>query len=165
MNKQQLLRHYRRLLFTLFFAASMLMLSACSDDDSPEQQVREFVAGAIEAAENREALALRDMIADDYLDARGNNRRNISSLAFGYLMRNNNINLFSQISNIHFPSSEQADVQLYLAMTGQPVTSIDSVFNLRADLFLFELKLVKRDGDWLLNNARWQRVRADQAMQ
>ncbi len=139
-----------------------LIPCACSDDETPEQQVRDFIAAGIQAAENRKAGELRDMIDDDYMDVKGNDKKSVSRVALGYFLRNRNIHLFSQINSIHFPKPEQADVQMYVAMTGKPVDSLDRVFSLRAELVRFDLKLVKRDGEWLLNNARWQRVRADE---
>lgn len=139
----------------------IFILSSCSDDDSAERQIRDTIDTAIQVAESRDVSDFRKLIDDSFRDAQGHDKNAVTRIAAGYFLRNRNIHLFSQINQIHFPNPQQADVQLYLAMTGQAITDIDSLFNLRADLYQFDIKLVKKDGDWLLNNARWKRVRQD----
>jgi len=139
-------------------------LQGCSDEDPAEQQVRHYIDSAILATESRDLGDFRALIDDNYRDAQGHDKKTLSRMAAGYFLRNRNIHLFSKINHIHFPNPEQAEVQLYLAMTGQAVSDLDSLFSLRAELYQFDIKLVKKDGDWLLNNARWQRVRQDELM-
>jgi hypothetical protein len=152
MSRSQYLINLLLLLFTL---------NGCSDKHSPEQQVRDTIDTAIRVAESRDVSDFRNLIDDNFSDAEGHDKNTLTRIAAGYFLRNRNIHLFSQINHIHFPNPQQADVQLYLAMTGQAVTNINSLFNLRADLYQFDIKLIKQDDDWLLNNARWKRVRQD----
>lgn len=140
----------------------LVILNGCSDPDSPEQQVRDTIDSAIQVAESRDVSDFRELIDDGFRDAEGHDKNAVTRIAAGYFLRNRNIHLFSQINHIYFPNPQQADVQLYLAMTGQAVTDINSLFNLRADLYQFDIKLIKQDGDWLLNNARWKRLRQDE---
>ena len=145
----------------LLVLLTSLLGTACSDDDSPEQQIRNYIAAGKLAAESRDLSDFKQLIADDFSDVQGHDKATLVRIAAGYFLRNKNIHLFTQINDIHFPHPDQADVRLYIAMTGQAVNDINSIFNLRADLYEFELKLLRQDGDWLLHNARWSRVRQD----
>lgn len=58
-----------------------LLLAACSGQpESLETEIRAFVAKAESAAEQRNAGELRALIAEDYLDAQGHDRRTIEQL-------------------------------------------------------------------------------------
>ena len=159
MNKPQNRFGYR--VFALLLSFSILVLSACSDDTSPEQQVRDTIDAARQAAESRDLSDFRAFIAEDFRDAQGHDRATVSRIAAGYFLQNKNIHLFTRINDIHFPSPAQAEVQLYVAMTGQTAVDTDSILNLRADLYQFDIRLINQDGDWLIDNARWKRVSQD----
>lgn len=142
---------------TLFFFIS-LALSACSDKNSPEDQIRQYVASAVVAAESREALAIHKLISDKYKDEGRRDRRRLVGLAVGYFLRHKNINIFTQISEIKFPVPDKATVKLYAAMTGSPVKNAQALLDIRADLYQFDLVLTNESGEWLLKNASWQRA-------
>ena len=145
---------------TTLLTVLLLTLLGCSDDtDSPEQQVRNYIEAGKLAAESRSLSEFKELIADDFRSAQGYDKTMMGRIAAGYFMGHQNIHLFTKINAIHFPQPQQADVQVYIAMTGQAASDINSLFNMRVDLYLFDLKLIKQDGKWLLNNARWKRVR------
>ncbi len=151
---------YRYPLRLLLLLMCLPWLGACSEPSTPEQQVRDSIQHAISAIESREATAFSDLIDDNYRDSRGQDKKMLIRLTLAYLLRNRNINIFTRINSIHFDTPEQASVMLYAGMAATPVEDIQGFLNLRADLFEFELKLVRDGDDWLLNNARWQRLRA-----
>ena len=155
-----MLKLYNRLA-SFLFCVILFQATGCSDSDSPEQQIKNYIAAGKLAAESRKLGDFKKLIADDFRDSQGHDKTSMVRIAAGYFLRNKNIHLFTQINDIYFPHPDQADVRMYIAMTGQAVHDINSIFNLRADLFEFELKLVRQDGDWLLQNARWSRVRQD----
>jgi len=145
-----------RLLFLVIVFS--FVLSACSDKKSNEDQVRQFVAAAVAASESREALTIRKLISEKYKDESRRDRRRLVGLAVGYFLRHKNIHLFTQVSEIKFPVPEQASVKLYAAMAGSPVTNAQALFDIRADLYQFDLMLTKEGDEWLLRKAGWQRV-------
>lgn len=138
-----------------FFA---LFITACSDDVTPESQVRSFIQTATEAAENRDALDLKELIAKDYSDDHGLNKTNLVRMAAGYFLRNRNIHLLTRIHSIDFPIQNQAKVTVYVAMAGHPVSAIDSLTTLRAQLYRFDLQLIHREAKWLIRSAHWQQT-------
>lgn len=136
-----------------------LFITACSDDDTtPESQVRNFIQTATELAEKRDALELKELIARDYSDDHGFNQANLIRMAAGYFLRNRNIHLLTRIHSIDFPVQNQAKVTVYVAMAGHPVSAIDSLTNIRAQLYRFDLQLVYREATWLIRSAHWQQA-------
>ncbi len=146
------------LLLATFLVFISVALSACSDKESPEDQVRQFIASAVTAAESREALAIRQLVSEHYKDDGHRDRRALTTLAMGYFLRHKNIHLFTQISEIKFPVPEQASVQLYIAMAGSPVKGAQALLDIRADLYQFDLTLARDGDDWLLQKLYWQRA-------
>ena len=142
---------------TLIFFVS-LALSACSDKNSPEDQIRQYVASAVTAAESREALAIHNLISDKYKDEGHRDRRRLVGLAVGYFLRHKNINIFTQISEINFPVPGESRVKLYAAMTGSAVKNAQALLDIRADLYQFDLVLTNESGEWLAQKASWQRA-------
>jgi hypothetical protein len=145
-------------------ALCLPLLSACGEKESREDKVREFLAAVIQAAEARDVLAVRELIADDYADADGRDKRSLVGLATGYFLRNKNIHLFAQIDAIRFPVAGESQVKVFVAMTGSPVTSAEGLLDLRADLYRFDLTLIPDDDDWLLKKADWKRVAIDEML-
>ena len=161
MNRQAFLSFVTHVILIFLIT---LALSACSEKKSPEDEVRQFVASAVIAAESREALTIRKLVSDGYMDQSGRDQRALTALAMGYFLRHKNIYLFTQVSEIKFPQPEKSSVKLYVAMTGSPVKGAQALLDIRADLYQFDLMLIKESGDWLLQKARWQRASVEEIM-
>lgn len=142
-----------------------LNLVACGKKTSPEEQVRQFIAKAETGAEARDVVAITELVSDAYKDEDGHDRRAVSGLVTGYFLRHKNIHLFTQIKDIQFPTPRQAKVKLYVAMTGTPVTGAQALIDLHADLYQFNLILVKEDHDWLLSTATWEPANIKELLQ
>lgn len=142
-----------RLLLLLW--AGGLLLGCSGGTNSPEDEIRNFIAGAVEAAERRSSADLTQMIHDSYLDQRGYNKQQVRSLLRVYFLRHKNIHLFTRISEIELLGDNQATARLHVAMAGSVINDIDAVSALRARIYGFELRLVKQD-EWLLQHASWK---------
>jgi len=76
----------------------------------------------------------------------------------GYFLRHKNIHLFTQIDEVKFSDPGKASLKLYVAMTGSPVKGAQALFDMRADLYQFDLMLAREGDDWLLQKLYWQRA-------
>ena len=132
-----------------------LLLGCSGGTNSPEDEIRNFIAGAVEAAEQRSSADLTQMIHDSYLDQRGYNKQQVKSLLRVYFLRHKNIHLFTRIGEIELLGDNQATARLHVAMAGSVISDIDAVSALRARIYGFELRLVKQD-EWLLQHASWK---------
>jgi len=139
-----------------------LLLVACSRDAaSPEVQIRTLVAQAQIAAEARDAPSLRALIANDYADAQGNDRKAMENMVRLHLLRNQSIHLFTRVRDIAFLQPDRATVSVAAAMAGRPVVSAGELAGMNADLYRFDLELVRRGGDWQVQRAAWEPARLD----
>ena len=149
------IRNFYRLFFYICLMTSSLYITSCSDDKSPEDQIHEFIETAKTAAQERSLSDFNALISDSFMGKNGYQKRDISRLAAGYFFRNKNIHLMTKTKTIYFPDPEQAEVQLIVAMAGQPINDAASILNIRAKIYKFDLALNKENGEWLLQNARW----------
>lgn len=138
----------------LLLSLALLALSCSQNDDSPEAQIRRFIAAGIEAAENRDSETLQDMLHIGYRDGRGYDRKQLAGLLRVYFLRHKNIHLFSKIDQIDLISDSHATVNMHVAMAGSVIANVDALASLRAQIYRFELELVKQP-DWQLQHARW----------
>ena len=141
---------------TLIILASYLLLFACTAKPvSPEDEIRQYLDNAVEAAESRNHGNLLDLIEEDYLDQKGVDKSQLSTLLRAYFFRHKNIYLFTKIREISFPADNEARVILHVAMAGSVISDASTLVNLRARMYRFELQLFKKD-EWLLRSAKWQ---------
>ncbi len=144
------------------WAVIALTLAACSRQSSPEAEIRELVAHAVTVAEERNVRDLRALIADDYADARGLDRKAVENLIRLHVLRQQSIHLFARIRSIEFPDPDRASASVAVAMAGRPVRDSAALVGLNADLYRFDLELVRQGrNEWKVRRADWQPARLD----
>ncbi|HCK81612.1 MAG TPA: nuclear transport factor 2 family protein [Candidatus Competibacter sp.] len=142
--------------------ALVLLLGACSRPPSPETEIRALVAAAVAAAEERNVRDLRALIAEDYVDRRGLDRKAVENLIRLHVLRQQSIHLFTRMRRIEFPESERALASVAVAMAGKPVQDAGALVGLNADLYRFELELVRSGHNgWRVRRADWEPARLD----
>jgi hypothetical protein len=145
-------------LFTLlrspFSWVALLVLTACSDDGSPEQQVRAVIESMEVAAEARDVGDLMEHISANYRDAQGQDRTEASRYARGYFIANQSVHLLTRVESLEFPAPDEARVKLQVGMAGR--AGEPGGANLTADLYDFDLALVREDGEWKVSYADWR---------
>ena len=95
------------------------------------------------------------MISEQYADERGRTRGDIVAVAMRYFLANKKIHLLTRIKEINVLSEKKALLVLYVAMSGQDVQGADSLLNMQADLYRFDLELVLEGRDWRIIRADW----------
>ena len=151
-----------RLILIICMVFGFLLLSSCGGPtETPEAQVNHFIETGKNAAEARDAFALGDLVAENYQDRHGRSRKDVLRLLAAYLLRHKNIHLLTRTSSLTFPTTHQARLSLYVAMADLPLDNIEALAGMRADLYLFELELVKQNDTWLLVSGSWRRAQLD----
>ena len=129
---------------------------ACSDNEvTKEDQVRQYIAAGIKAAEDRNHSDFSDLIHKNYLDHKSLNKTKLINLVRGYFFQHKNIHLFTKIDKIVFQDENNASVVMFIAMSGNVISDVNVLLSLRARIYKFELQLTKDDA-WLLRQANWQ---------
>ena len=147
---------FKHLFFTFLFLFAILLTGCGRESDSPEEQVRLFVSAGEEAAENQDTAAIKKLISENYSDERNRVKKDLIRITAGYFLRHKNIHILSRISETSFPQPDTANVQIYVAMADLPFTDMESLLNLRADLYLFDMMLQLEKKKWRLVKASWR---------
>ncbi len=133
-----------------------ILLTACSEEkQTPEDEIKQYIASAKQAAENRSSGDLADLISEQYRDQRNWDKKQIKNMARAYFLTHQNIYLLTKIDSIDFQNENSAFVVLHVAMAGTAITDLSAINNLRARVYKFELQLIKNDV-WLLQQAKWK---------
>ena len=135
---------------------SVILLQACSETaESPEDAIRVFIEAGVEAAESRSLDGMNDLLHANYLDQKGYNKKRLRGLLQAYFLRHKELYLFTKIEEIDLLTENEAIVRLHVAMAGSVISGVDAISSLRAQIYQFELQLIKED-DWLLHHASWR---------
>ena len=105
---------------------------------------------------------LRGLIADDYSDAQGHDRKAMENLIRLHVLRHQSVHLFTRIRDIVLTDPDHATVSVAAALAGRPVASTDQLIGLNADLYRFDFTLIRRGrDDWQVLHAAWERAKLD----
>ena len=146
--------HRPRLFRPPCFWVALVLLAGCSDDGSPEQQVRAVIESMELAAESRDVGDLMQHISINFRDALGQDRSEASRYTRGYFIANQSVHLLTRIESLEFPSPDEARVKLQVGMAGRG--GEQGAGGLTADLYDFDVALVREDGDWKVSYADWR---------
>lgn len=131
-------------------------LSACGDPQSPEQQVRAVIDQMEMAAESRDVGDVVGLLSPGYRDAFANDREEVGQRVRGYFVLNQSIHLLTRIQDITFPSEDEARASVLVGMVGRDADAANA-WQLAADLYEFDLALLREDGEWKVSWAEWRR--------
>lgn len=135
------------------------IFSACGkEDDSPESQIQRFVVAGEKAAEQRDLSSIKKLISETYSDAGKRNKQDIVRITAGYFLRHKNIHLLTRIGELTFPEADKAQLKLFVAMAGSPVTDVETLVNLQADLYRFDMVLIRIGKEWQFSDIAWRQA-------
>ena len=139
-------------------AVVCLLLVGCGEPtEGPEAALRAWVAQGQELAEQKDRRGLVDMISPAYIDARGNERDDISDLFRLYFLRVNKVALITNIEELNVYGDDAGEIVLTVGMAG----THDGTFGLSAEAYRFEMEFERDDDEWLLTSARWGELGED----
>jgi hypothetical protein len=98
-------------------------------------------------AEARDAGGLRDLVADDYQDARGRDASEVRNLLHAWLVAHPSVNLLTRIDSIELEGTELARVRVTVGMLGREAKG-ESDWDLAADLERLDIRLARAGGNW-----------------
>ena len=141
-------------------AMCLALLSGCYGAQStPEEQVRTLFREASAAAEARDASALRNIVAEDYSDEEGRDKRAIDAVIRFYILRHQSIHVLTQVKALSFPEPLKAQAVVLVATAGTPIGGAEELERIRADLHRFDVEVVRHGKDgWKVTRATWRRA-------
>lgn len=132
------------------------LLAGCRPADSPEQQVRKVIGEMEVAVEERDARDLMEHLSDDYRDGYGQGPQDAQRYARGYFIANQAIHLLTRVEKIEFPATDEARATVLVGMAGRDANA-SSALDLAADLYEFEVTLLRENDEWKVGYAEWKR--------
>jgi hypothetical protein len=105
------------------------------------------------AAEERDAAALKALVADDYEDTAGRGAGEVRKLLHAWLVAHPSVNLLTRIESIELEGTELARVELTVGMLGREATE-GSGWDAAFDVERLDIRLARVDGDWRVISAR-----------
>jgi hypothetical protein len=147
---------WARIHLLLCLAALAGIVTGCGERESPEAQVRTVIEQMELAAEARDVSDVLELVSAQYRDDYGNGRDEIGRAVRGYFIANQSIHLLTRIEELSFPAEDEARVSVLVGMVGRDAAAANA-WNLAADLYRFEVAIVREDGEWKITWARWRR--------
>lgn len=138
----------------------VLALSACDSPPSSEQLFRQTLSDMETSIQQGDVSAFLEFIDESYTDSRGRTREDIRRIAQLHVLRNRNLHLYHHVTRLEFVEDESADVNVLVALAGQPVASPASLANIRAELMQFDVQF-DFDQQWKVVSASWSRAGID----
>ena len=118
-------------------------LASCGASSSDEQRVREVVAAMEAAAETRDASDVLEHVAENYTDAQGFDRAQLTNFLRGYFLAHPKIELLLDIESLEFPADGLANAEI----------SVTSLALDDADHERFKVEFRRQGSAWQLSRA------------
>ena len=135
-----------------FAAATALAAAAlgpgCSSP-SPEQRIRALIAAGEARAEAKDVRGLLDLVADDYADDAGRDRRELGAIVSLALQQYERVFVLVRIDRIAITGKDTAEATLFVAIAGTEIADPSELPRLSADLGRVSLRLAAAGGDGL----------------
>ena len=141
----------------LGLVSALAVLAAGCGASDPEAEIRALLAAAEEAAEARDVGFFGGALADDYRDARGNDRAEMLRKLRGYFIANQRIEILSRVDEIVVESDGSARAVVHAGMVGRRAGA-ELIDGIDADLYRFELTLVNDGAEWQVASADFRRA-------
>ena len=134
----------------------VFLLGACSEDFPLEDQLRQTIKNMELSAEQRQISDLMSNVSEQYSDNQGRGKNEIKRIAQLYMLQNKNLHILRHITQLQI-DEERAEAIVLVAVSGQPIDSIESLENIRAELMKFKLNFSFNE-QWQLRSATWNRA-------
>ena len=139
---------------TVALLLPFLMLAACGRERSPEDQIRDVVTAAEKGAEARDLSEVMGLVSDRYSDLQGQDKAAVREIMRGYFLINQSIHLLTRAEDIRFETDDIATAHVTVGMLGRE----EGDWSLAADVYEFDLRLLREDESWRLQSATWRRA-------
>ena len=147
------MQHFRSNKTFYMLAVVYLLITAVSgcSRTPPEQAVRQQLAALQTAIDARDAGAVHDLLADDFIGNGGMDRRGARQMATAVFLRHRDVGARLGPVTVEIQSETEAVAKFNVLATG----SNGGLIPTNGQVFDFETGWRLVDGEWRLLNARW----------
>ena len=140
-----------KILRSLASAWLLIVLAASCSTPSPEQAVREQLAALQTALDARDAGAVNDLLADDFVGNGGIDRRGARQLAVAVFLQHRDVGAHLGPVSVELRGDQEAIATFSVLATG----GNGGLLPESGQVFEVETGWRLVDGDWRLLNAHW----------
>lgn len=152
----RILLAFKKRLNSLLLLALLFSLFACNNEPpSPEDALREVISDMELAAEDRSLSDFMQHVSESYSDHKGNDRKAIANYVRFNFIRNQSINIFSQIKSLEIIENN-ASVEISVAMGSKTDNLNSETTRLRAKTLQFSVLFQLNDNKWMVKSVSWQ---------
>jgi hypothetical protein len=131
------------------------LAAACGGSPDPTAQIRDLLAGAASAAEQRDTSYFRDLLGAAYRDADGNDREEMLRLIRGFFLTHGSVEVVSHIDSVELEGHDAARAVLHTGLISRRAGE-SLLRGTDGNLYRVELELVAQDGTWRVIGANWR---------
>ncbi len=146
-------QHFRRLKALCKLALTCVLMTAATacSHDTPEQAVRHQLEALQSAIDARDAGAVHDLLAEDFVGNRGMDRRGARQLAVAVFLQHRDVGARLGPVTVELRNATEATATFSVLATG----GNGGVLPESGQVFEVETGWRLVEGDWRLLNARW----------
>jgi len=148
-------------LVVLLYLALAIVPGCGGAATTPEEEVRAVLASAEAAVDAHDLRALKDLVAPDYHDAAGRDKAALESILTFHFLRNSSLHVLVRVRELEVDPKGSAQVEAIVATAGSPISGLEALADLDADLLWVDLGLARREGEWAVTHATWERARLE----
>lgn len=124
---------------------------------SPEDQIESRIRQARAAFQHKDVRALRELVATDYSDSRGNDRDGILQLVSFHLSRHRAVHSVYRITEIDLARDGAARSTVLVGLAAERIEDATMLERVDADLLRIEIDWARSEtGDWRIASAEWR---------
>lgn len=138
----------------------MMILNSCGEK-SDKMMILDLMDETGRYVEEKDAESLLLLIADDYSDFRGRNKKETEEMVRHYFLEFQGIVTHVLGTTIDEIESGKASIRTDVLVSSGGAQLLRKFVKFAGDYYRVNARLVKRDGTWLLQYAEWEYISLD----
>lgn len=131
---------------------------SCTHKASEEELIKETLAKAAQAAEEKDMAGVMRAISRKYADDSGNDYNAVKGIVFYEVMKPGKVSIFIRRINVEVKEGAALVDARVIITRGNPIKGIKDIVPENADGFRFSIVLSKEDGAWKTVSAKWESI-------
>jgi hypothetical protein len=145
----------KSLIFSIL--AGAVFFASCGPK-TDEDRIRELIKEAGQCIEKRDLSGLMGLISDDYTDYRNRNKNQTKDMVKTYFSQFRGIVVHVLSTRIDDIALDEASIRTDAALSSGAAEALRKLVPISTDNYRFEIKLVKKQGQWLIIYAEWNHI-------
>ena len=139
----------------------LVLMTACAQK-TDEDLIRELMKEVGEHVEKKDLRGLLDLLEEDYSDFHGRNKSQTEAMVQSYFNQFRGIVIYILHTRIDEIKAQEAAIQSDVALSSGAARAFRKLIRVSTDNYRFKIKLIKKEGCWLIRYAEWAYIGLDE---